>query len=754
MRSFDSSEKREEQSLIICRTDYYYFLDLPSPSIPGSFTRFFTIPMQTDRAVNVWSILQVALLGVIAFLCACAFNGRWSAQDWNLPIEYGIDGPASDVKWTLASVKAASEGHYPLIISKHIPSFGAPFVADWDDYPSIEEFHVVIPGFLARFIGVFAAANLLVIMGHVLSVLGFYIACRLLKYRWEWSAAGALIFGFAPYLFARSMHHVSLAYVGHIPLIIVVFRWALSRDGLEKPRFGWALAIAAFSGVNNVYYTNMLMQFLGLACLYQAFHRQWRSALRVIAVGCVPVAAFIVMNLDTFWASHVHGPNPIAVSRTFYFLEYSGFKLSDLFIVPPTYWLPKLADWGTRYFSEVIVPGEVPQGNYLGLAGVAAFIWLAAASVRNVAQQSFKRPPWEAFLVGWVMLYATIGGLNGFIGSLGLILFRSTTRYSIFILALALMYAVRRLSASTGKWGAEPRVAVALLMTLIAVAEQMPSSFNERQDGIAQAVASDRTFAEQMEAGLKPNSMVFQIPIMNFPESPAPGVASSDHFRPFLYTKTLRYSFGDVKGHLRDAWQEPLALLSPEAQMEKLESYGFGALYVNGAGLQDHGAAYLKAASKRGAQVITSPAGDLNCIFLNPSATPVVPPQAPFFGKGWDEPSYEGNGFIKRFCRDTGDLVLTNPGSRPVTRYLQFLLGGVGVEDRTVTVSPGGSASEWQVKPNQGTRVENLEVQLQPGANVFSFTSDKGPVLTQKGPISFMLLNFQSTDSPVSSAAN
>ena len=42
------------------------------------------------------------------------------------------------------------------------------------------------------------------------------------------------------------------------------------------------------------------------------------------------------------------------------------------------------------------------------------------------------------------------------------------------------------------------------------------------------------------------------------PRDSAPGVSSYDHFRPYLYSRSLRFSFGSMKGRDREKWQQQL----------------------------------------------------------------------------------------------------------------------------------------------------------------------------------------------------
>ncbi len=697
-----------------------------------------------------------ALLGVIAFLVACMAYGRWSARDWQQPFEYGTAVVDNDVLgMQLAPIKAASEGHFPLFASKKIPEFGAPYEASWDDFPTIEEFHVVLPGLLARWIGLFPALNLFGILAHVTSALGFYLACRLLGIRREWACAGALAFGFSLYIFARGLHHLAIGWAGHVPLMIVVARWAFSsgeKSGLlRRAHFGWALAIAAVSGVQHVYYTNMLMQFLGLAVLYQAFHRRWRSALRAIFVGAAAMFTLLLVNFDTFSSRFLNGPNPGALTRTYQYLELSGLKLADLFIPPPGYWVHPLGAWGNRYFSEVVLPGEMPVGSFLGVVGGVALLWLVVASLFRLAQMSQRphprRPAWEFLLALWVVAYATVGGINAWIGSLGFVLFRSTTRYSIFLLALALLYATRRLGTLTRHWKVESRIALAGAVAALALWDQIPRVLNEEPAAVAAAIDSDRKFAGEMESHLKPGAMVFELPMMDFPECPVPGVASYEQFRPYLFTKHLRYSFGDVKGRANTAWQAQVALLKPEAMMEQLEAYGFGAIMVNRNGYADGAKALLDAAASRAATVFQSTRGDLACIVLRPAASPVLPPPGPRFGKGWMEPVWNRPDLQVRGCEGNASIALMNPTSGPVERYLHFVASGI--DNREATMEFHGVSTPLPLQPGRELRATNLRVELQPGENLLSFRCKTAPVQTRLGPLAFHLINFQITEKPL-----
>jgi hypothetical protein len=124
--------------------------------------------------------------------------------------------------------------------------------------------------------------------------------------------------------------------------------------------------------------------------------------------------------------------------------------------------------------------------------------------------------------------------------------------------------------------------------------------------------------------------MIFQAPVMDFPESPVQGVGAYDHLRLYLSTDTLRFSFGSDKGRAREAWQREIPRLAPAAAMARLESYGFAALYVNRHGFPDQGAGLAQTLAAAGyAERLDDDTGDLYCVVLRPAQFPLLPEGGP-----------------------------------------------------------------------------------------------------------------------------
>lgn len=567
-----------------------------------------------------------ALLALVA-LAWCTGTGRWSAADWSLPTQY-LDGFYGDVLTTLAGMKSTAAGHALPLSWKVIPELGAPFDGNWTDFPTIEELPALLFGLLGRFCGLFAGLNLSLLLGHLLAAGCFLLVARSLECSPLWAFVGGLAYGLAPYLFAQSPHHITVAYAWHVPLFILAWQWAATGSGLRfgTPEFWCAVAIAVIAGLQNVYYTNIFCQLLllGAGCL--AIRSRSLAPLKpALAVVAAAAAAFALMNLDTWSYRAAHGPNPGAVVREYKWLEIYGLKLVDLVVPPTTHRGPAFAQFAAVHRAAAPLQDE---GSYLGLVGIAALGLLVFVAAEAAIRGRAESIPIEAWQVLWIVLCFSTGGLNAILGAAGFTLFRTGCRYSIVILAIVLLYAARRLTAwqqaAEAKLPADTaRIAsltAAAAVAIIVLWDQVPRSPTADQKALVAAqVEADRDFVARMEAALPPGAMVFQLPIMEFPEAPAPGVPSYDHLRPYLHSRQLRYSYGSMKGRPREQWQKDLGKVPFEKAIEEIRKRGFAAIYVNRNGFPDRGQQILAKLREAGLTqpTIESTAADLICIPLD-----------------------------------------------------------------------------------------------------------------------------------------
>lgn len=585
-----------------------------------------------ECSLDHWDVIRIIILLLLSLIIWCLATGRTDRISWGVPLEYGtLEAADGDAQGVLAYIKAASEGEFAPFHFNNISRVGAPYGAAWSDIPVIEKWQYFIPGMLARVFGLFPAANAAVLISQMLACLCFYVAARLHRCSWLWAFVGGIVFGFSEFSFARSLHHLNVTNCWHIPFCILIAGW-ISRGQLGSPRdtpYLFSLAISLVIGMQNPYYTNIYLQLVLLGAFYQYFQIGWKGLLPGLAIVGASALGFLLMTADTNFYHLIHGANQGVIARPFHWLEVFSLKFLDLLVPPPTHTL--LGIIGKSYYGAagshgmVAIPGEIPPSCYLGIIGILSLAWLIVDSARRVLENHGRNLPLEAWQVLWILAYSVMGGMNCIAGALGLTLFRSTNRYSIFILGIVLLYAAKRLS--TIKLSLSSALLALVAVTAVALWDQTPP-FTSTATIFQQSsvVTDDKEFTEAIESRLPKGAMIFQIPVMEYPESPAPGMLSTDHFRPYLHSKDLRFSFGGVKGRPWLEWQKNLSSMNLQEVVRSLEKYGFSGIYINRNGLPDKAEGIVNTLQALGyTEVISNKRGDLVFIRIHPAPNPILP---------------------------------------------------------------------------------------------------------------------------------
>ena len=594
------------------------------------------------------SILTVASLLVCVAIGWCSNSAIWSPADFGRPAAYLEDPSKSDIVFGYASLRANTEGEAAPFFWKSVSRLNAPFTANWTDWPSLDELHGLALLILANVFGVFGGLNAALLLGHLLAAAAFYGVARVSGASQLWSFVGGLAYGLSPFMFAQSPHHSAVQWAWHVPLFTLVWRWVSTDPGIDpwSRRFKEATGIGLLAGLLNVYYTNILCQLTLIGAAIRYLRTRSRPALlSALAVIGVAAIGFAVSNFDTWTYKAVNGPNEGALVREYKWLEIYGLKIKDLFIPPVTHRSDALRNFGIEHRKQAVLNDE-DGSPYQGIVGIACLLWLAGTTITRMASGREKDVPIEAWWVLWIVLAFTTGGLNAIAGALGFTMFRTGARYSIVILAITLLWAARELTAlqagkdatHRGNAGSPPWLFAAAAICGLILWDQVPRAPTAATiDAINRQVTADREFTEQMEAALPTGAMVFQLPVMDFPESPIPGVPPYDHFRPYIFSKQLRFSFGSHKGREREKWQQQLqnvlvAGATPDQESQKirfntdnvrravdeLKKLGFAAIYINRNGFPDRGKGLEDVLLELGYSKppIRNATGDLVCIVL------------------------------------------------------------------------------------------------------------------------------------------
>ena len=669
---------------------------------------------------------RVALLALAAALVWCAHHDRWTAASWQLPLDYEGDAPE-----ILAQMRAAADGDMTPLAPKVIERLGAPFGAAWNGFPTPDKPLLMLVGLLAHWIGLFAASNVVLLLAPVSAAVAFYFVARWLRVERAWAWAGALLFAFSYHTFHRGLSHFSITFTWTVPLgLLAVWLVAKSR------RLAWRSAgvlvcggAAIAMGVSNPYNLFFWLQLMGWALLAQWFDRRERSNLGIgLATIGLAMAVFVASHIEV-WLYVQEPEGAPLVARNYGGTEMYALKPMEMAIPPIFHRWGALAFWGNRYVRWSDWRGEVFL-PYLGMFGVIGLVWLATVTAQRLLT---RRPvPGTALSVGWLTVYSTVGGVTNVLALVaGFQIFRATNRVAIFISALVLIFLVGRLTRLTVRWPGWVRWNLALAVAAVGLLDQIPqeSSAEERAE-IALRVQSDQTLARAMEAALPAGAMVFQLPVMGFPEVNAPGrLGNYELFRPFLVTDTLRFSYGAAKFRSRSRWQRDLENVPAATLVRRLEAYGFAALYLNRKGYEDRAERLLKDLAALGyTRVIEGARRQQVVVLLNPAAQSVLPlGRALTFGLGWHPPAGRG----VRWANSDAVISYFNPHDHAITAELKLSL--LGASERDVVLELEGREVA-RTRAGQAEGVISLaQLTLGPGVNHFRVRSSEPAVRMGSG---------------------
>jgi MFS family permease len=569
-------------------------------------------------------VLWPAGLALVVATLWCVATGRTSLEAWRVPVEY-----SDDALFTLGTLRAAQQGDLTPLGLVTVPALGAPYQASWNDFIRQHKLQYVLAGAAARALGLFPAANLLVLLAAILAALSFFAVSRKTGARPEWALAGGAAFALSPFFFFRSLTHLTLANDWPIPLAILAVSWAFGRRGLVPGtrRLRVAAMIAIVAGFHNIYFAGLFAQFLGFACLAQGLLRRcWRAALGALALLALLLGAVIADNSNNLLQRFREGPTQ-AFARPYGNIERYALKPIEL-VIPTAE--GSIVPWraaGISYVRQALVRGEIGS-MYLGLAGLAALAALAFVTARATLARPRRPVPIAALAVAWILGYSVVGGVNGLLGLMGFVWLRAGGRNGVWIHALVLLWAASAISRSALVRRRGASVAAAALVGVLTLADQLPSprSLASIRDQGAH-VASDAALVRSLETTLPAGAMLFQLPVVDYPEGQR--LQSSGDYeplRPYLHAERLRFSYGSDKGRPREAWQRRVEKLEPAAMVSALERIGFGGVLLNRKAYADGGGELRDALAEAGRNVAwESTDHDFLFVRLQPAATTEPP---------------------------------------------------------------------------------------------------------------------------------
>jgi len=552
---------------------------------------------------------------LLSLLTCCVYYQCFSLNSLNQPwFSFG------DVPLTQSYAKVAAEGQAWPWRPRLVGRLNAPFVANWCDFPTPDELVWDVGGLLTHCFGVITAYNLGILLVHMLASAGFYTAARMLGSQRAPALFCAVSYSLARFLFVRDSVHINLSSCWHVPFFWVTAEWFWRRRPLSRLGALALIGLCAVTAWQNPYYWFFWLVMLVPCWLLPLCRRQLRPALWPLLITVVSAFFLFLGQLDSWLGWRAYGRGYPFVRSLHELLVY-GLRLPE-FLLPHGHRWPALDSFAYQnYYRPMLFnTGEV-DSSYLGLVGIAALLVVVIAGMRCWLRGE------SCFVFNmslWLAAVTVSGGLTMLAGSLGFLLFRCTGRCSIVLQAGWLLYLALALSRTRLLAG---RKALLMLPVLALTAwDCLPTDLLDRE-AVSAYVTNQRAAVDYLESRLAPKSMVFQWPLMEYPESQRVGkMWHYDHLMAFLYSKDLRFSYGDCRNRPESVWQTQLVGKSPEAIAADLRRYGFAAIWLNSNGLQ---APELGRWRDWRTPDYRSPTGDLWIYRLQPDARPVLPKLEP-----------------------------------------------------------------------------------------------------------------------------
>lgn len=699
--------------------------------------------------------LRSALAEAAAVTAATVVSFAAVYQPWGsrfrIPFSYGGDSVAYAM--FVKSIRDTGSYHATDLL-------GAPFGQELYDFPQGgERLHLVLLRVLSWFSrDAYFVLNVSYLLGFVLIALSAHFVLRTLGARPIVAGATALLFAFLPYHFWRAEQHVFLSAYYAVPLAVLMAVWALDDElpltpsrlkaawrGGQRGRLLVIALSAVVLGSASPYYAVFAVLVItaagGIALLR---HRSWASVVAP-AVLAVVIGGVLVTNLmPELLYRRSHGTNLEVANRPLSEGEAFGLHVTQMLLPSPGHRIDLFNRVGLRGYAGDL-PGE--GGNALGFVGLAgAGLGVVGLIGRRLGRYQHPLIPRLDAIALTALFIGIVGGVGFTLAVFGFTQIRVWSRIVVVIAfcALAIVALVVDRVFDTEWWRRRRLLAVAavVLVTVVGLADQIPSNATPDYDAIDAVYQSDRAFIAAMESALPAGAMVFQLPVVPFPESPpVNAMGSYDHARGYVFgTGKLKWSFGGVRGREADwqpAWMaEPL----PRA-LDGLAAAGFAALYVDDNGYVDQGATINSQLFKElGPPIQTSNNARMHWYDLQPrraallarlggdvldrvGAAVVTVPTVEFA----ESISFEEQGVLGRFhwMGSDGSIDVTNHAD---VRDMVLRLSVVGPGGHLTVDGPGGERTVG-VPSADGTPVQ-LRMRIPKGVSHIRLSTDVPPTPT------------------------
>lgn len=515
--------------------------------------------------------------------------------DFSLPLRYQNDG----LQFSAIIKNTLETGFY-----LHNPHLGAPFGAEYYDFPMADGVSFLLIHLFGLFTTSFATVyTLTYLAGFLLAGLAAFLVLRRMRLDFLLALTGATLYACLPFYFLR-IEHLFLVTSYYIAPIIV---WAALRILTDQPPFftatgrfrplnpRWLIA-AVLAGASGAYFAFFGVMLVALAALIHLITTRSGRGVASSALFISLLVSSTLLNLAPNLNYHrQHGPNVQVAQRAPAESEVFGLRITQLLLPHPHHRADLLRRLTENYNRTAPLITENATAA-LGLIGAAGFLLLILAlltSNRLTPGLPYLRE--LSILNVSMVLYGTIGGFATVFALLVHPQIRSVNRISLLIGFAALAAVLLLAQALHDRWRTRsPHTGpvLALLLLGFGLWDQLSPYWAPDQRAIAAEFAQDAAFVRALEQRVGPTALIYQLPYTAYPETPV-------HYqegpyallRGYLHADHLRWSYGGITGRTGDTVLKKLSALPLRQQLDLLIEAGFGGIYIERRAYPDHGQA-------------------------------------------------------------------------------------------------------------------------------------------------------------------
>ncbi len=541
---------------------------------------------------NSLTAMAAGLLSVLLVF----FRMRLWRLDLAVPVVYWGDALYNNVL-----AKALTEGTW----NYHIPRLSAPFGMDAVDFPNARTLDFAVTKILTAIVhNPFLSANLYWLLTIAMAGVFAALFFRSLQISHLVSASFATLFAISPFVFYRNISHLELqqfivpaaAYLAIDLARGGVFGISESNPPLEgrsTPRriLLECLAICVAIGLTYIYWAFFACIVIAVGCLIGLFRFGKKKFVLVALLYMTVIGAASVANESgslLYW--YRNGFNRALQYKFPAEADIYGLRIRQMLTPIDGHPLPLM-----RSLRDKIVAAGFPNDDNesicaaLGTIGVIGFLILCCVAVgrpRGRILGDTRLRLLSGFVIALVLI-AEVGGLGSLFNVFVVHEFRAYNRISPFIALFSLAavaITVDALLAGTKRYS---YWLLGGCLLIFGAFDQIPRAWFSNQPNGRRLFYEDQFFIRQLESRLPAGTMVFQLPHTDFTLDPAPErMLLYDQARAYLHSKTLRWSWGAMKGRNHD-WTAVTAELPLHEFIERIIFAGFGGVLIDRYGYKD-----------------------------------------------------------------------------------------------------------------------------------------------------------------------